>query len=224
MKKFLITMAAIGLSLMSFAQSGRGFIREKIEKINECKSVAITEKNGDLMLYGRNKFYTNNCPNDLCAKLDRLRDKDVRINDVTLTNKGSWLVLYDRNGYASEGLPSDMREKLSDFNDNNEAILSATFNDDGEWIVITDEHYATSSSRLTEWIEDGVDEFGMILDACITDDALVAVFKEGYKYKGNYPDTLREKLRNTDLKVRRLKIAGNCWFFSDRDGNYHYKM
>ncbi len=225
MKKFLITMAAIGLSLMSFAQSGRGFIREKIERVGECKSVAITENNGDLMLYGRNNFYTNNCPRSLRDKLDMLRDRDSRIDDVTLTNNGSWLVLYDRNGYASEGAPSDMRDKLAEFNNDGEAILSATFNDNGDWIVISDEHYAASSSRLKEWIEEGIDEFGMIYEACITDDALVAVFKGGYKYKGDYPDGLRSELRNTDLDVRRLKIAGSCcWFFADRDGRNNYKM
>jgi hypothetical protein len=64
----------------------------------------------------------------------------------------------------------------------------------------------------------------MLWTACLTDDAAVAVFENGYSFMGNVPESLKNALRETSKDVYRLKIAGNSWFFADSDGNYEYNM
>ena len=59
---------------------------------------------------------------------------------------------------------------------------------------------------------------------CVTDDAAVAVYENGFCYRGNVPEDLIEALRSTSFDVFRLKISGTSWFFADSNGNYRYKM
>jgi len=53
---------------------------------------------------------------------------------------------------------------------------------------------------------------------------MVAVFAGGYKFFGNVPESLKTALKNTKLDVYRLKIAGDSWFFADKNGSYQYNM
>jgi len=64
----------------------------------------------------------------------------------------------------------------------------------------------------------------MLWAACITDDAAVAVYANGYSFMGNVPSSLKTALEKTKLDVFRLKIAGTSWFFADKDGEYEYSM
>ena len=52
--KSLITILFLLISFSSFSQNGREYIREQIEVEGNCRNVAITKTNGDLMLYGVN--------------------------------------------------------------------------------------------------------------------------------------------------------------------------
>jgi hypothetical protein len=60
--------------------------------------------------------------------------------------------------------------------------------------------------------------------ACVTEDAIVAVYADGYQFLGNVPQSLRNALNTTKLDVYRLKIAGTSWFFADKNGSYQYNM
>lgn len=64
----------------------------------------------------------------------------------------------------------------------------------------------------------------MLWAACITDDAVVAVYEEGFRVFGEIPQSLRTALKETSLDVYRLKIAGTAWFFADKNGKYRYNM
>lgn len=52
----------------------------------------------------------------------------------------------------------------------------------------------------------------------------MAVFDRGFLFWGTIPESLKKALRETNLDVRIIKIAGAAWFFADEDGNYQYNM
>lgn len=222
MKK-LVLILFVALANVCYGQ-GREFIRNAIKEHGECRNVAITQTNGDLMLYGKNGWAATGCPRDLTDALDELNEEGEYIDDVQLTENGNWLILVGNNGFQWNNIPYSLERKLREYNNDGEVVLSVTFNDNGEWIIISKDHYSTSNEEIRSWLKEGNEKYGMLWAACITDDAAVAVYAEGYRFMGNVPETLRSALRETDLDVFRLKIAGTSWFFADKDGSYHYKM
>lgn len=228
MKKMLFVLSLLtSLVLCSgnvYAQNGRSFIRESISEYGECKNVAITKYNGDLMLYGDNGWAASSCPKGLTDALSELNDDGEIINDVQLTEDGAWLVLWGQNGFTWNGIPYDLERKIKEYNDEAETITSVTFNDDGDWVVISEEHISASNTNVLGWLSDGMEKYGQVWAACVTDDAMVVVYERGYKFLGNVPESLKEALRETSLDVYRIKIAGTAWFFADKYGNYRYNM
>jgi hypothetical protein len=206
-----------------FAQ-GRQYIRDVIDRWGGCRNVAITKYNGDLALFGRNAYAVSNCPKGLNEELKLLNDESKYIDDVQLTDNGRWLILYGDNGTVWNDIPSSLEHKLREYNDKQEVITSVTFNDDGDWIVITNNYFSSSDTGLTQWLKEGHDTYGPLWAACITDDALVAVYKEGYKYVGNIPKALKRALRKTKLNVYRVKVSGSAWFFADKNGSCKFSM
>lgn len=228
MRNYLSVLAIIGLSvfisLESTAQNDRSFIRENIEKYGECKNVAITEYNGDVMLYGDNGWAASNCPADLTEALHELNDDGETINDVQLTEDGHWIILYGGNGCTWNNIPDDLEEQIRQYNSDREVITSITFNDNGDWILISEEHISASDSRILDWISSGMEDYGQVWAACVTNDAKVVVFERGYIFDGDVPESLISELKSTTLDVYRIKIAGTAWFYADKEGNYNYYM
>ncbi|MCM1139535.1 MAG: hypothetical protein NC453_13270 [Muribaculum sp.] len=220
----MIFLALMVSSLSAYAQGSRQYIRDAIKGWGECRNVAITKTNGDIALYGRNGCARSNCPQGLNDAITKLNNNKEYIDDIQLTEAGRWLILYGDNGIQWNDIPYSLERKLREFNNNGEVITSVTFNDDGDWIVITTEHISASDSRIQDWLADGLNNFGGLWAACITDDCLVAVFEGGYKFLGNVPNDLRQALKSSSLDVYRLKIAGTAWFFADRNGRFRYNM
>ena len=206
-----------------FGQS-RSYIREQISLQWECRNVAITKTNGDLMLYGQNGYAISECPSALLDAVEELHDESVFIDDIQLTESGSWVILYGDNGLRWNDIPYGLENKLREFNKDREVITSITLNDIGDWIVISTSYISSSDTRINDWLVDGTNKYGKLWAACVTDDAMVAVFAGGYKFFGNVPESLRTALNNTKLDVYRLKIAGDSWFFADKNGSYQYNM
>jgi hypothetical protein len=211
------------LSLNVYGQ-GRSFIKKQMAEQNNCRNVAITKTNGNLMLYGRNGWAGSGLPARLSSALTELHDENSFIDDVQLTEKGRWLILNGNNGFQWEDIPSGLERQLKRYNNDNEVVNSVTFNDSGDWIIISEDYYNASSEALSEWLEEGNERHGELWAACITEDAIVAVFARGYKFYGNVPEGLKKALRKTELNVFRLKIAGTAWFIADRNGNYECYM
>lgn len=203
---------------------GRSYIRECITQWGECRNVAITERNGDLALHGRNGWAGSGLPKELSNALHELNEDDKYISDVQLTENGNWIILYGNNGFRWSGIPKSLENKIRDYNARNEEVTSVTFNDAGDWIVITTEHYASSDARITSWLKEGAEEYGVLWAACVTEKCMVACYEKGYKFYGEMPDGLRDRLRETDIDVYRIKIAGSAYFFADQKGRYRYKM
>lgn len=203
---------------------GRQYIKEQIAIHQNCRNVAITRTNGDLMIHGRNGYACSSCPQALLNKLKDLNAKNIEIRDVDLTENGSWVVVDGSNNLSWSNVPFGLEQKMREFNRNGYLITSVTFNDNGEWIIISTGYFAASSPELQQKIKDGIAQYGQIWSACITNDACVIVYERGYKYIGDVPQSLQTALRQTSLNVYRVKIAGTSWFFADRNGSYQYNM
>jgi hypothetical protein len=226
-KRILLSLFAIsGLLYVANlnAQNSREYIRNSISGWGECKNVAITKSNGDLAIYGRNGWSGSGLPSGMKRALNELNENNEVINDVVLTENGEWLILYGENGLRWSDAPVSLENKLREFNDRRDQITSITFEDGGRWIIISKEYYAASYTWIQDWLEEGANEFGQIWSACVTSDAMVAVYEGGYKFYGNVPQGLKDALGETSLDVYRVKIAGTSWFFADKNGNYRYSM
>lgn len=222
--RFLLILGLCIQCMSMSAQSGRSYIKGRIQAWGECRNVAITKTNGDLALYGQNGSARSGCPSNLNRALDDLNRREEYIDDVQLTEEGRYVILYGNNGIVWNDIPYSLEKQLRQYNREEEVITAVTFNDKGDWIVITTNYLAASDSSISQWLKEGNRQHGKLWTACITDDALVAVYEHGYKFKGNVPRDLKEALRSTTLDVVRLKIAGNSWFFADSKSRYRYSM
>ena len=221
----LAVTALCFVSLTAGAQpQDREYIKNQIQYHGSCRNVAITQTNGDLMLYGSNGWAANGCPKGLTDALSELNDKGAYIDDVQLTENGSWLILYGDNGFRWSNIPYSLEKKLREWNSNGEVVTSVTFNDDGDWIAISKEHISASDADIQNWISEGMSSYGQVWAACITDDAAVVVYAKGFKSLGDIPSTLWDRLQSTSINVYRLKIAGEAWFFSDGESRFDYHM
>lgn len=223
MKK-LISFCAILFITLSVSGQSREYIREQIREQGQCRNVAITKYNGDLMLYGQNGWASIGCPEDLTDALLELNEERKYITDVQLTDNGSWLIIYGDNGCRWNDIPYSLENKLRKWNESGEEITSVSFNDAGDWIAVCTNYISSSDTDIQEWVADGMDKFGGVLATCITDDAAVVVYENGYRFLGNVPSDLKQKLDVVPFDVCRIKIAGTAWFISDGVRRYDYNM
>lgn len=224
--KSVLLVLAMSLTATSVsAQRDRSYVKNAIKKWGSCKNVAITRTNGDVALHKRNDYAAGSVPVSLLNKLKQLHGRNNLIDDVQLTESGQWCVLFDDNGASwSDNIPSGLISKIREFNDNAYIVRSITFNDRNEWIIVSDEYFATSSTSLSNWLREGLKKWGKLWAVSISDDAAVAVYQNGFCYRGNVPEALKEALRSTSFDVYRLKVAGTGWFFADMNENYRYHM
>ena len=223
-KKILLSLLLVTMTLTASAQNSRQYVKNMIAKYNECKSVAITRTNGDAMIYGVNGYAAKDCPTGFVNALSSLHDQGETLQDIHLSESGRWLILYGGNGMRWERLYSDLEREIRRYNENRETITTVTFNDDGEWIIITTDHICASSDEIQEWLAKGCKDYGKLWTACLTDDALIAVYDEGYKFLGNVPEDLKKALKETNKDVYMVKMAGTSWFFASKDGYWRYSM
>lgn len=213
-----------GSGSLNNANLDRSYLRDNIEEWGDCRNVAITKTNGDLALHGRNGWAGVGLPDNLFNALHELNEANEYIDDVQLTENGSWCVLYGENGFRWYDIPASLEKEIREYHADNEIIYSVTFNDSGDWILISKEHYSASNSGILDWLKDGCEKYGMLWAACITEDGIVASYENGYKFYGEVPDELKQRLKETDLDVYRIKIAGSSYFFADKEGHFRYKM
>lgn len=223
MKKLLSLFTVLLISVSVFGQS-REYIRNQISQRGECRNVAITKYNGDLMLYGQNGWAATGCPSSLTDALHDLNNKREYITDVQLTDNGSWLIIYGDNGCRWNNIPYSLEKKLREWNESGEVITSVSFNDAGDWIAVSKRYISSSDTDIQEWVVDGMHNYGAVWATCITDDAAVVVYEGGYRFLGNVPSDLKRKLEVVQFDVYRVKISGTAWFISDGTRRYSYNM
>ena len=220
----LAMIVGLFVTTSTHGQAGRSYIREQISNSRACRNVAITKANGDLMLYGDNGWAGAGLPNGLPEALNALNKEGQYIDDVQITEEGRWLILYGDCGFKWNDIPYSLEQKLREYNNHTEVVTSVTFNDNDDWILISRNYYTSSDERISAWLKEGATQYGQLWAACVTDDAIVAVFERGYSFLGNVPQSLQKELDKTKLDVYRLKIAGSAWFYADFKGNYRYNM
>lgn len=220
----LILLPFILFSVVVSAQNSRAYIKEQIGIQGQCKNVAITQTNGDLMLYGKNGWAGSGLPSELANALHDLHNEHETIVDVQLTEYGAWLILYGNNGFCWDGIPYSLEQTIREWNRENEKITSVTFNDSGDWIVISERYIKASSQNIQNWLVELGNKYGLIYATCITNDAIVVCLEGGYGYRGNIPQSLKDALKTEKRGIYRIKIAGTSWFYADRNGSYRYYM
>lgn len=199
----------------------RANLRTHIKEWGECKTVAITQMNGDVAVYGDNAAAFNHLPQRMTDAIVYLNGRPEELIELHLTEMGRWVVLFGWNGIFRAGLPKSLDEQLLTWNEEiDDTITGAFFNDHGDWIAITNTQYAASSDEIKTWLDKGVQQYGRLLSACVTDDARVAVFENGVLLHGNVPEDLQEHLDKITWKIHHVKIAGPAWFISDRSGSH----
>lgn len=223
MKKILLLSLICLLSGVTAQSQGRKFLRDKIYEWGSCKNVAMTLTGGDIALTGRNGWAASGIPKDMSARLSALNSSNELIDDVVITENGSWLILWGDNGASWRGCPAGLESKIHQWNNNKEVINSITFNDNGDWIMISDTKYTASDSDIMEWLKDGENDYGELWAAHLTNDGLAVVYERGYKFLGEVPDNLKEKLEETTIDVYRLKfLSDGAFFIADKKGRYDY--
>ncbi len=187
--------------------------------------MAITMTGGDIALNKKNAYAYSGIPSGLANAIEELHDDGEFIDDIQLTESGRWLILYGNNGLQWYNVPYSLELKMREFNDNGEIITSITFNDNGSWIIISQEHISASSSGIYDWIEEGLEEYGQLWAAHLTNDGLILCFEYGYKTVGNVPENLKQKLREVSIDVYRIKfLPDGTYFIADKAGRYAYWM
>lgn len=224
-KFYVVAVACLFFSTAAFAQNSRSVVKKQIDSWGCCRSVALTLTGGDLALAGRNACVCPNVPVRLALELDNLQDEDEFIKDVQLTENEKWLILYGDNGLVWDGIPCDLESELREYRARGEIVTSVAFNDVGDWIVISVDNICASSQEFTEWIEEGVEMYGQLWTAHMTDDGVILCFETGFRLQGNVPDKVREALNETTMDVHRVKfLSDGSFFIADKDGAYSYYM
>ncbi len=226
MKKiFLFFFCILLMTLNCYSQNSRDYVKKSISSWGVCRNVAITDTGGDIALNYSNQYSYSGIPRGLANAIKELHDDGEFIDDIQLTENGHWLILYGNNGFRWSNVPSDLEDALRDFNYKREVVTSVTFNDYGNWIIISTEHIRASSTDVYGWIEDGINSFGQLWAAHITNDGLVLCFEDGYKFMGNVSERLRNALKSAKFDVFRIKFTSRgSYFFADKDGRFSYWM
>jgi hypothetical protein len=222
MKRNLLALM-LGCAALRLHGVDRYYIRDAIDDMGSCRTVAITETQGNLALGGRNSYAFSGIPSGLVDELEELHHDGEFIRDVQLTEGGAWLILYE-GGIIWDAIPKELEAKLREFDGMGERILSVSFNDAGDWAAVTENYFSASSETLTARLSEGYDSYGQLLTVALTGNAALGVFAEGYLLRGKVPNGLKRALRDTDLQVSCVKIAGQAWFLADAEGKYEYDM
>lgn len=222
---FLILAVLLSTAVSLFAQNSRAYIKDQIREWGSCRNVAITLTGGDLALNETNAYASSGIPQDLLDALKELNEAGEYIDDVQLTEDGRWLVLYGDNGFRWNDIPSSLEQKLREYNRDQEVVTSVTFNDKGSWIIISTEHISSSDPDIYDWIEEGMEKYGQLWAAHMTDEALILCYENGFRHSGNIPENLKQKLSETNLDVYRIKfLSDGSFFIADKEGHYDYYM
>lgn len=76
-----------------------------------------------------------------------------------------------------------------------------------------------------EWIEEGLEEYGQLWAAHITDDGMILCYEYGYKFAGNVPARVMDALEKTTIDVYQIKfLPDGTYFIADKNGRYDYWM
>ena len=165
------------------------------------------------MLYWTNGCARMGCPKELVAVLRELNEQEEVIKDVQLTENRSWLILYGRNGLRWYNIPYDLEDKIREYNKNN---------DYSDWIVISEEIYYSSHPNIQNWLEEGIKNMDTYVPRVLPTMPWLST-RADIAFPGTQKIS-KTALKETNIDAYHKKIAGNSWFFADKNGIYYYLM
>lgn len=197
------------------------YIRTRIRS-HGCRTVAITQNNADVMLYGDYGWAGAGIPKRMYDILHNKNESHEYIMDVNITEKGAWSIICKAGkDVAWEGIPTSLKITLGKWVQNGQYINSIAFDDLGHWAVVgMSTHFEASDKDIQTWLEEGEVQYGALRSVHMTNDAMVAVYSNGYKFSGNVPQKLRAVLKDETADVYTVKFAGSAWFYADSWGTY----
>lgn len=220
---FLIVFILATISI--FAQSdASNYVHDFMQKLGYCKSGAITDNYGYVILYDRNSAVWAGIPQSLADYLKAEYDSGRTIDDVTITEQGNWLCLGDN--IQCSGAPQKMWNKMEDFLEQGDRINCVTFNDYGDWIIITDKHFLGSDEYITNVLIETKNKYGFIRTASMNNAGFIIVGNDGFVKIGNIPDDLAKYLRyeqTFDIKYIKYTEKGS-WLLTDGNSRYQYYL
>ena len=214
-KTILLMVALLSLSVCAFSQqyvspqSNADYIHNFLTEAQSCKTGAVTDNFGYIVVTGNNRFAYAGAPQDL---VDYLSDYSGDIWDVCVTERGSWFVLGSTRLWG-ERCPQAMINEINSYVNQGDVVTCATFNDYGDWIVITDKHWSASNQSLSKLMKDTQNKYGFIRSASMTNTNAIIVAENGVRSLDTVPSQLDDYLTNNQ--------TFDIWFikFTDK-GSY----
>lgn len=224
-KTVLFFIISLFVSFSIFSQSSDSdYIHEYLSKESSCKSGAITDTYGYVILSGRKYAAWSGIPRSLAEYLQNELNAGRVIDDICLTEKGSWYCVGDK--LYGEGCPQSMHDEISEYLKKGDRINCVTFNDYGEWMVITDNHFSASDDYILDIMKEVSKKYGFIHAASMNNQGLIIVGNDGFQSKGNIPDSLDKYLRyDQSFDIKYIKFTENgSWLVTDGYSKYAYSL
>ena len=225
MKKLFSLLLKFFIVISAYSQSDNSkYIHNWLERYRTCKSGAVTDNAGYVILYDKNYAVWAGIPQSLVNYLQAEADSGRMIDDVCLTERGSWFCVGDNlQGY---GYPTSMYNKMSELLNGGDRITCMSFNDYGEWMVITDRHISASNDDLYKLLIDVKNKYGFIRSVSINNTGTFVVADDGFRSIGKIPDSLDYYLRyQQSFDIRYIKFTSNgSWLVTDGYSAYYYSL
>ncbi len=220
MKRILLLIAVVLTAVNASLARDRYYVNHNIRSWDHCRTVAITDKGGDIA-FGPEKYSYDKIPAELANTIDNMNDSAYFINDVQLTEKGRWLIHYADGMMRWHRIPGLLKNAIYELISRGHSITSVTFNDNSDWIVLTDKGEVRSSFiKMDDWVRDGTAKYGKLCFAQINNEGMILAFERGYMYLGNVSQRLKDELREAKFDVKVIKFTPQgAYFFGDMKGN-----
>jgi hypothetical protein len=107
---------------------------------NGLKSLAFSQDNGWVLLWGPNGWRSRGVPEKLNEKLSELNNARHEIKRVVLTPEDRWIVLWARDNsidsWNSRGFPQALTDVLHRLDSQYSTIKDIAFSRDGSWVIL----------------------------------------------------------------------------------------
>lgn len=200
------------------------YLRETIDKYDECRTGAITKRGPGVVIWGTNGYaYNEYCHSDLKDALKDINSKNYTINDVAISESGKYVVIYGNNGYSYNGIPDGMANWVKKYHTDSRNITSVAFTDDGHWAIVTDKAFISDSETMIV-LKEAQAKYGFINSVSLSGNSVVVCCSKGIYYK-NAPKKLIDKLNDVKFLPKVIKITDDgLVLITDGDKRYAYFM
>ncbi|HMC97190.1 MAG TPA: serine protease [Flavobacteriales bacterium] len=196
-------------------------LERSITSWGKCRILALSDRAGAVAVSSDDRVvWSDKVPAALKKYLQQQGSAAQRIDDIVLRDNGSWLVVQG-GGIVGSGMPADLVERLQERARAGSQFRSITVNNNGDWIVVSRTGFMASDTRLIEYLQSGMEQYGMPYSAHLTDNGLVICYERGYTMLGTVPPELKAAVKRTSVNAFRVTfVDSGAWFLSDDEGTF----